>query len=259
MIQSPTALPDRRRDRPPLVYLPGMDGTGDLFYRQARQLASQFEIRNFSFNASPVRSWFHLAESVRDRHLADGPAILCGESFGGCLALQVAAQYPDRVAGLIAINSASAFRHNALMWTACHLLRTVPETILNALMEKGLHWLAEIPRLQQEDRQRFLQAMRSVNKKAVLERLHLLQQFDAQTLPLEQFECPTLLLASQRDRILPSVKEARKLARRLPNATLEVLPKSGHACLLERELDLAAIAHTSNWIAPALANCANFG
>ncbi|MGL4501138.1 MAG: alpha/beta fold hydrolase, partial [Planktothrix sp.] len=49
---------------------------------------------------------------------------------------------------------------------------------------------------------------------------------------------PALVIASGADRLLPSVLEARFLTQALPNAQMVVLPDSGHACLLENDIDL---------------------
>ena len=245
--------------RPKLIYLPGMDGTGDLFYRQTEQLAATFDIRTFSFNAHPVRSWSYLAERVRQQHLADGPAILCAESFGGCIALTLATHFPQSVAGLILVNPASAFRQSSLTSNIVHLLKLVPEIVFEACSELALSWLAELSRLAQGDRDRFLAAIRAVNKTSIVERLTLLGHFDPAALPLEAIRQPTLLLASERDRILPSVREAHSLAQRIPNSTVQLLPHSGHACLLEEEFDLLHIARSARWLDRVLASGAHLG
>jgi pimeloyl-ACP methyl ester carboxylesterase len=65
--------------------------------------------------------------------------------------------------------------------------------------------------------------------------------FDVDTLPLQDLRMPVVLLASGRDRLLPSVDEANRLAERLPYSHVEILPYSGHACLLEQDLDLRVV------------------
>ena len=225
-----------------------MDGTGNLFYRQYPFLSSQFNIRTFSFNQQPARSWSDLVNSVQEHCLRNGPSILCGESFGGCLALAVASQCPQSVTGLIVINAASSFRRNVLLGNLFPMLRVVPDILFTLSSDIALGWLAETSRIAQGDLQRFLDTIRSVNKQELLERLQLLKEFDVSQLSLETIEQPALLLASGSDRILPSVQEAQRLARRLPNATVQLLPDSGHACLLERNLNLFEIAQTQNWL-----------
>ena len=85
-----------RSPRPPrpkaalLIYLPGGDGTGQLFYRQLAGLEQNFDIRCLEIPADHLTGWSPLIEQVVDlvkAELAQGkrPAVyLCGESFGGC-------------------------------------------------------------------------------------------------------------------------------------------------------------------------------
>jgi pimeloyl-ACP methyl ester carboxylesterase len=71
--------------------------------------------------------------------------------------------------------------------------------------------------------------------------LSLLRQFRLEDLPLDRVHQPVLILASEADRLLPSQREAKRLARLLPNTTIVQLAGSGHACLLENQLNLSAI------------------
>jgi pimeloyl-ACP methyl ester carboxylesterase len=63
-------------------------------------------------------------------------------------------------------------------------------------------------------------------------------------------------LASESDRLLPSLLEARRLRSLLGSAHIHPLPKSGHACLLEKELDLSQILQDKNLL-PHLAEFGN--
>ncbi|MEM9509756.1 MAG: alpha/beta hydrolase, partial [Cyanobacteria bacterium P01_E01_bin.35] len=68
-------------------------------------------------------------------------------------------------------------------------------------------------------------------------------------------------MTSVRDRLLPSVTEADRLVRYLPNARKVLLPDSGHACLLEREIRLEEILGSRGFLLnnygskPLLVNC----
>ena len=73
----------------------------------------------------------------------------------------------------------------------------------------------------------------------VAKRLELLSRADPGAAALRKVTTKTLLVASARDALLPSVSEAGRLCRILPNARRLVLPDSGHAALLEGRLDLA--------------------
>ncbi|RUT01521.1 hypothetical protein DSM106972_066180 [Dulcicalothrix desertica PCC 7102] len=58
---------------------------------------------------------------------------------------------------------------------------------------------------------------------------------------LSQITQPVLLIASKGDRLLPSIAEAQRLASIFPNSHLITLPHSGHACLVEADVNLYKI------------------
>ncbi|MGK7911538.1 MAG: alpha/beta fold hydrolase [Synechococcus sp.] len=245
--------------RPRLIYLPGLDGTGDLFYRQQVGLEQAFEVRRFSFNQMATPSWQDLVAAVIDNHVTDRPVVLCGESFGACLALTIADRVPDAVAGMVLVNPASSFRRATVLNSLSNLLLAIPEVLVHASSGLSLNWLCVPSRLASTDLERFQQAIGSVRKAETLHRLELLKQFDVSTYRLEHLTCPSLVLAGQRDRLLPSESEARHLVSRLSAAELKLLPDSGHACLLERDMDLAGILHSCPAFEPLLASPANLG
>ncbi|MEN9222322.1 MAG: alpha/beta hydrolase [Thermostichus sp. BF3_bins_97] len=226
-----------REERPLLLYLPGMDGTGELFYRQAQTLEQDFRIRPLSLNhPESGESWEALADWVGSQ-LEEG-AYLCGESFGACLALLVAARWPERCRGLLLINPASSLRRGPWWMAGRFLLPFLPQGLYRQLSERGLGFLAELNQMEPADREHLRQAVHSVDQAVAAHRLALLGSFVVDDLPLEAMTLPTLLVAGGRDRLLPSVNEVRRLAERLPQVQVEISPYSGHACLLERQMNL---------------------
>ncbi|MFS8866868.1 alpha/beta fold hydrolase [Synechococcus sp. H65.1] len=225
------------QERPLLLYLPGLDGTGRLFYRQAQALQAEFRVRPVSLNHPEAgHSWESLVEWVGS-HLEEG-AYLCGESFGACLALAVAAQQPQRCRGLILVNPASSLRRRPWWWAGHLLLPFLPPALYHQLAERGLGFLAELSQMEPPDRERLRQTVHSIAPEVAAQRLALLGSFVVEELPLESMALPTLLVAGGRDRLLPSVQEVQRLAERLPQAQVEISPWSGHACLLERQMNL---------------------
>lgn len=225
-------------ERPLLLYLPGMDGTGDLFYRQAQALQQEFRIRPLSLNhPESGESWEALADWVGSQ-LEEGGTYLCGESFGACLALQVATRWPQQCRGLILVNPASSLRRGPWWMAGRFLLPFLPQGLYRQLSERGLGFLAELSQMEPEDREQLRQAVHSVDQEVAAHRLALLGSFAVDELPLESLPLPTLLVAGGRDRLLPSVNEVRRLAERLPQVQVEISPYSGHACLLERQMNL---------------------
>ena len=109
-------------------------------------------------------------------------------------------------------------------------------------------WLARLERLAPDDRQSLLRAVQSVPQQTSIWRLSILNEFAIPEADLRQLDQPVLLIAGAEDRLLPSVAEVQRLARNLPNAQIVILPYSGHACLLEAEVNLYTIMQDHNFL-----------
>jgi pimeloyl-ACP methyl ester carboxylesterase len=229
---------------PALIYLPGMDGTGQLFHRQSSTLAKFFNIYCLSLPARDKSSWQSLTQNIWDlstKVIGDRPVHLCGESFGGCLALQLALQESEKVKQLILINPAFSFSRYPWLVLGARLSGAIPVTWHSATTLGFLSFLAALERIEPVDRRQLLQAMRSVPPEVVSWRLELLQNFAIAPPQLQSLEASTLILASRNDRLFPSVSEGQRLQSLLPHAKFQILPHSGHACLLEKDLSLTEI------------------
>lgn len=244
----------RRPTLPLFVFLPGMDGTGDLFHVQAPRLEAAFDIRCLAIPPLDQSSWRDLATqaiALIRQELDPYPnrtVYLCGESFGACLALQIALLAPTLCHRLILVNPASSFYHKGWLHWASSLTSWVPAPLYQLSSVGFLPWLAALPRIAPRDRQALLSAMQSVPQTTSAWRLRLLQTF-AMPLPvLRSLHRPTLLIAGALDRLLPSVEEIQRLAQALPVAETVILPESGHACLLETDVDLFAIMRACGFL-----------
>lgn len=241
--------------RPLFVYLPGMDGSGELLHLQIPHLQSTFDIRCLTLpKHDDFSSWFELAnqtiEAIQTELIdrANRTLYLCGESFGGCLALQVMLQAPQLVDRLILVNPASSFKQRPWMTWGTPLIRWFPESFYQLSAIGLLPYLASWERVSQDAQQKLLRAMQSVSPATASWRLSLLRIFAASTAQLRQIDRPTLIVASQFDRLLPSISEAQNLARTLPKARSIVLPQSGHACLLEHQVNLYQILQETRFL-----------
>ncbi len=199
---------------------------------------------NTKFLAIAIKSkLFHLLNliHIEQKRISPRPIYLCGESFGGCLALKLAAHFPQLYDRLILVNPASSVSRQPWMGWGVSLTQGLP-TPLYQISTLGLLPFLIIPqRVSRQNRRALLAAMQSVTPESAAWRLSLLSQFTVEELPLERIEQPVLILASGADRLLPSATEAERLVRYLPNAQKILLPQSGHACLLETEVKLVDI------------------
>ncbi len=246
--------PGKKKNGVPLfVFLPGMDGTGLLFSSQERGLRDHVDIRCVVLPSGPRETWETLTDQVvhtiRQEKYATGheEIYLCGESFGGCLALLVALHAPDLIDHLILVNPATAFQRRIWANWSAGALRLLPEMAYSLSCNMLLPFLANLDRVDIQEAQALLGAMRSVGYPAALNRVDLLKQFDLTDEQYQHITQPTLIVASDRDRLLPSVDEGHWLASLIPNACVHRLPNSGHACLLERDVSLLEIMRASEF------------
>lgn len=238
-------------DYPLFVFLPGMDGTGQLLRAQTAGLGMGFDVRSLAIPPDDLTSgWDVLAEKVveliqTELNPASKRAVyLCGESFGGCLAMKVALHSPHLFDRVVLVNPASSFNSRPWIAWGSQLTRWFPEALYQASSVGLVPFLANLGRIAQPDRQALWDTVQSVPQKTSIWRLSLLSEFSISTEQLRQISQPVLLLASASDRLLPSLPEAKRLAQSLPHVQVVVLPDSGHACLLEADVNLYEIMKT---------------
>jgi len=242
------------RDAPLFVYLPGMDGTGELLQTQADKLATCFDLRCLTIRIDSYSTWQDLAKDTVQlikaelTHKTNQQVYLCGESFGGCLALKTALAAPSLIKKLILVNPASSFNQFPILGLGVNITPWLP-TWLHRYSAAGLlPFLAKLNRINDCDRHKLVESMKSLPPQVVSWRLSLLRDFKVADEQLRSLKIPTLIIAGGEDSLLPSVDEADKLITLLPNAKKTVLPHSGHACLLEAAINLYQILVEQNFI-----------
>ncbi|MEW6734885.1 MAG: alpha/beta hydrolase [Acidobacteriota bacterium] len=213
----------------PLLLIPGLDGTGELYYRQVPELAHDFQVVTFALRAKGDFTYEDLIDDLVRviKELGSERVLICGESFGGTLALKFALAQPHLVERLIIINSFPYFRNRALLAASRVLLEFTPFELITAgrWIAAYLGLIAED--LPAEDRDKFLAITSRVPKLAVMRRIQLLWNFDLRN-QLSQINIPTLLLASRRDRLQNSIAEAEYMAARIPAAKIHIIESMGH-------------------------------
>lgn len=87
-----------------LVMMPGMDGTGDLFARFEHALGGRMATRIVRYPA--IESRYEVLRACAREALPKGEDfVLLGESFSGPLAIELAAEKPRGLRGLILVCS----------------------------------------------------------------------------------------------------------------------------------------------------------
>jgi len=224
---------------PPLIYIPGLDGTGLLFYRQARLLAHRFRVITYRLRDEAGDMETLIADIAQ--HLAnaapDGvPAVVVGESFGGALAMRFALAHPQSVRQLVILNSFSRITPTAKLRAAIAGLQVVPWKTMQ-FVRRLTAWRLHSAHTHRDEIQRFLMLTAATTRTGYLNRLRILTRYDIRA-DLPALRIPTLFLAADEDHLIPSVQQATYMVTRVPNARLRVLRGHGHGCFLAPDLDL---------------------
>lgn len=195
------------------------------------------------------------------------PIYILGESFGGVLALAVAARCPQLVDRVVLVNPATSFDQSLWAQLGPVLPRVLPPQAYRALplalapvlgnpfnllaasldgvqaeatvTERAAALVRGAAQLLQQ-----LPALADILPAETLAwKLELLRQGCAECTPevLTQVRQRVLLLVGDEDRLIPSEEEGGRLARALPRAHLVVMRGRSHALLQEGGVDLVKI------------------
>ncbi len=228
-----------------IILVPGLDGTALLFYRQIPLLARRFNVTAFPLADESESTMDSLTEDLSRLldELGIERAVLCGESFGGALSMSFALDYPDRVSALVIVNSFPYIRKRLQLFLGPRILRVIPwgtMRFVRRFTESRLH----SRHCSREDLKEFHQRTREIGRDGYIRRLEILRDYDLRE-RLGEIRVPALFLAGDQDRLVPSVREARFMAERVPDASLEILRGYGHICLINHDLDL--LEHIQPW------------
>jgi 3-oxoadipate enol-lactonase len=220
-------------DLPLLIYIAGMDGTGELFFKQIPALCRAYRVVTFRLRDSSDATYEDftddIAAIVKDLH--ESKAFIVGESFGGTIAMSFALRYPAMTERLIVINSFPYYRGrlriNLAAWLASIATFQLALPFRLAMAALGLY----LDGVSGEDRRRVLQALRTIEMKSYARRLRLIAEVNLKD-RLSEIQAPTLFIATTLDLLVGSVREAKFMQAQLPKAQIKIIKGAGHACLL---------------------------
>lgn len=213
---------------PSVLIVPGLNGHPGMLLRAAGELFPGWRVLAFNHHGDMAEGGVE-GMAARARLLLDGPAFVCGESFGGTVALTLAHQSPETVKGLILL---STFGWHPSMLARRGVAALALWSFLGGRVNTSLYnagRLASLPtqlglRFSSELFNTYIQRPRA-DVAAYRKKAELSLTFDARPW-LGTVETPAFILAGTWDPVVPA-SAGRDLARRLPNARLHLLP-GGH-------------------------------
>ncbi|XP_075494510.1 phytyl ester synthase 1, chloroplastic-like [Primulina tabacum] len=260
---------------PLLLFLPGIDGLGMGLILHHKALGKVFEVRCMHVpvhDRTPYEGLVKFVENViMEEHMKNTtrPIYLVGESFGGCLALSVAAHNPMIDLVLILVNPATSFNRSHLN-PLLPILEAFPEELRHvvpyifasvlgdpikmAKVNKG-ESMFNFPIKQIEN---FLYELRTllagastladiIPKKTLIWKLKLLKSAERHANSrLQAVKAEVLILASGKDSLLPSESEAQRLSNMIKNCRVRFFKDNGHVLLLEDGMNLLTVIKGSS-------------
>ncbi|CAD6343771.1 unnamed protein product [Miscanthus lutarioriparius] len=260
-------------DAPLLLFLPGMDGVGTGLILHHKSLGKVFEVRCLHIpvnDRTPFEGLIQTVEkSIKHEHglSPDRPIYLVGDSFGGSLAVAVAARNPQIDLVLILVNPATSFAKTPLQ-PVLPLLESMPSEfhvtvpyLLSFIMGDPLKMAAvsiENNLSPPETLQKLSDSLTSmlpllaelsdiIPRDTLLWKLKLLKAGAAYANSrLHAVQAEVLLLASGKDNLLPSGEEADRLFKALKNCRVRYFKDNGHTLLLEDGVNLLSVIKGAN-------------
>jgi pimeloyl-ACP methyl ester carboxylesterase len=229
---------------PPLILGHSFLCSGKMWREQVPALARKFRVLNLDLRghgkSGEAARPFSLYDAVSDvvavlDQLAIGKAIWCGLSIGGMVAMRAALTCPERVAGLVLLDT-DAGAETALrrlkyhaMGEGVRLLGVGPFLSPIARMMFGTTTLRQNPALVDEWKREFA----AVHVPSIRRGLDALTQRDCVLSRLPQIQAPALVLVGEDDRSLPPARSHR-IHELLRGSRFARIPAAGHLSALEQ-------------------------
>lgn len=222
-------------DGPPLVLVPGLAGGYELLGPLARLLAEHFRVISYQLRGEDdcfaLRRRFGLTDLVDDLaefmdwHCLEAPAVV-GVSFGGVLALELAARYPHRLSALGVQGVGARFERGLLQRVAGLVLSRYPLPPNNTFVNQFFNLLFGSRQRNNALFQFVTRQCWQTDQSVMAHRFRLVEPFNING-RLKQIRVPTLVLAGDRD-LLISEPSLTELCQGIARSRLVRLEGCGH-------------------------------
>ena len=228
------------RDAEPILLSAGLGGAGAYWKPQIAALSAKYRVILYDHRGTGA-SAREIPHPYSSRDLAQDMAIILdglkldsahimGHAAGGIAGLELAFRQPDRVKSLTVVNGWAV---EDAHFKRCFEIRTAiykaggPEAYVKAqpLFLFPAEWISD--HLGELDEQAKHHVAHFQAEATLFARIGALRDFDIAK-QLGQIPCPVLLICSEDDMLVPA-RCSDVLAAGLPDATLIVLPRGGHA------------------------------
>ena len=238
---------------PPVLLIHGLGASSHIYDALMRAESSRYRFLAVDLPASGRSTRFASLDPGELAAALDGflgrrkipQAVVVGHSFGGVVAIELAARYPKRVVGLVVMNSPAlgmarvkGLLSNPLAEAAFKMAGSFSPPAFMVRRYLQMIW-GEPEAITDAHVRGYLAAMKAEGFfPAMLEGLRHLLTYQLPVAQLRRWAGPRTVLWGERDSLL-SVPQAEQLARAM-DAPLTLLPRTGHCVPEERPGELAA-------------------
>ncbi len=234
----------------PIVLVPGLAGGWRLVLPLARALARHFQVFLYGLRgdrcpwsgydeARPHVTGIddHAGDLARliERLGLDRPAVM-GVSFGGAIALELAAEHPDHLSALVVNGTEARFRSTIGSTIARRVLERFPLPNDNRFVNQFFNLLYGSKPEPGPLIDFVVDRIWETDQSVMAQRLAQLESFDLSD-RLWQIDVPTLVVAGARDVIVPAARQ-RALADEIAGARFQIVENAGHIGFLTHQTEL---------------------
>jgi 3-oxoadipate enol-lactonase len=219
----------------PLLYLPGLEGTGQMFYKQIDDLSRDHRVITLTLRPHGRYGLDRLVEDVEWvlQHSGAGRATVVGESFGGLLTMATALARPGIIERMILVNTFPWFAQRAKIRMGVALFSLLPYSLMKAYRTRNSRNELFSDDIADDDKRRFRAGTRFIEREGYLSRLRIIRDTDLRP-HLGYIDVPAIVVAGTSDKLFDSTAYARSIASCLPRARLKLLHGTGHTALIAR-------------------------
>jgi pimeloyl-ACP methyl ester carboxylesterase len=215
----------------PVLFLPGLLCTGDLFKHQISRLPGGF--KGQGCRLAPENSMELLAGKVwRETR---GNPVLCGLSLGGIVCMEMYRQMPDRVRGLVLMDTNAMDENEAVSEERLRLLQKALDSSPGRVAGEFLYDKQVHPALRENISLKNRVIAMADEYGTDLFACHagaLSSRIDYSPV-LGSIRCPVLILTGEEDRICPEEKQTH-MESLIPGAERVRIPGAGHLSAMEQ-------------------------
>jgi len=165
-------------------------------------------------------------QTIKERGLP--PAVLVGHSMGGAIAIEVALNHPQLLAGIVLLSSGARLRVTLVIKD--EVMRDYQRAA-----EIVAEW-AYSPKSDARLKRASIQELLEVPSRVTYGDFDACDHFDRMN-EIGQIALPTLIVCGEDDRLTP-VKYSQYMKEKIPNSRLVIIPDAGHTVMLEKPEEL---------------------